>query len=198
MFKQIQFHLQGVVPLICHNGQLADPTHPISRAIKKIHSSKKRSEVLTDDQFEEIKRLEFLGSLYVNESNKPVLPGEGIEAAIREMAKKRRKGKATQYAVMCDEDPEIIYSGPKNPDKMFKNKDFVFTKPVKIGTNKIMRTRARFKEWEIKFTLQYMPEVFSMNELVDIIREGGVCCGMFDWRPKYGRFRVLSPTPEGE
>jgi len=193
MFKQIDFHLKGIVPLIVNNGQMADPSHPFAKEIKGIRAAKKRSESLTEEQSERIKYLEFMGSLYLNGTNRPILPGEGIEAAFRSFAKKTKKGKQAQYAVVCDQDPPIIYDGPKDPENLFKDKKFVLSKLVKIQGSRVMCTRAYFQEWEIKFTLNYMPDVFDRNEIIKIMQTGGESVGMFDWRPKYGRFIVVSP-----
>jgi len=193
MFEQLEFHLKGLVPLIVHNGQMADPTNEIVMRIKDIEKQKKRGENLSPKLAEEKKKLQFLGSLYLNEKGKPVLPGEGIEAAFRSFARKRKKGKDSEYAIVCDDDPEIIYDGPKDPEKMFKEKRFVFTKLVGIQRSRVVATRCRFPEWELKFTLNYMPEVFAREQVIDLMEIGGKYVGMFDWRPKYGRFEVLSP-----
>lgn len=193
MFEPINFHIKGLVPLVVHNGQMADPENEFAVEIKKIERQKKRGENLSPKLSLNKKRLQFLGSMYVNEKGHPILPGEGVEAAFRSFAKKFRRGKDAEYAVLCEEDPEIIYDGPKKPEAMFKSKKFVFTKLVRIQKSRVVATRCRFPEWELKFTLNYMPEVFSEDQVVNIMALGGRNVGMFDWRPKYGRFEVLSP-----
>lgn len=49
--------------MLMHNGQLADPSNEWARAIKEI--SGKRAKTAAD--YEEMARLEWLGSLYLNQ-----------------------------------------------------------------------------------------------------------------------------------
>ena len=88
MYETLEVHIQGVVPLILHNGQLVNPLNPISKEMKKISSKRAK----TESDYEELARLEFMGSLYLNEKKEPVIPGECIEATLINAAKKSKKG----------------------------------------------------------------------------------------------------------
>ena len=52
----VQIRFQGVSPLLCHNGQTADPRNAYSKAIKAISGKRKK----TDSDYDEMARLEWL------------------------------------------------------------------------------------------------------------------------------------------
>jgi hypothetical protein len=53
-YQTLRFKLISVAPLLCHNGQLADPLNDIARQMKKISSKREK----TDTDLEELARLE--------------------------------------------------------------------------------------------------------------------------------------------
>ena len=184
--KSLSFKIRGVVPLLCHNGQTADPLNDFAISLKQVAKKKIKSE---EDHIE-MGRIEFLAGLYV-EGGKPCLPGHVIEAALIEGAKRTKQGKLAKLGLLVEKNSILIYEGPKDPDEMFKNKAFQFRFPVRVGLSKVMRTRPRFDTWETKIEIQYDPLVFSATDVKDILETTGRSVGIGDWRPKFGRFEVV-------
>src|SRR5688572_28760874 len=107
-YETSKFRIRGVVPLVMHNGQLADPLNSYTKELKKV--SGKRSK--TEADHEQMGKLEWYGSLYLH-NGAPCLPGEVIEAAFIEAAKKGKRGPQAKAGVISDGFWPIEYDGPK-------------------------------------------------------------------------------------
>lgn len=184
--KTIQISLKGVAPLIMHNGQLADPLSGFVKASASFRG--KRKKVAADH--EELGRLEFLGALYVNERQKPVLPGYVLEAVAIAGAKKSREGLVAKAALFIEEDAELEYDGPKDPDALYEDKRFVHRSMVRIATSKTPRVRPIFKQWEVTFTATVDDDIVSPDAVRNWFETAGHQIGIGDWRPRHGRFEV--------
>ena len=185
MWKQTTVRLNGVAPLIQHNGLLADPMNSGVQALKKI--SGKRSK--TEADFEEMARLEFQGSLYYGE-NGPVIPGRVLEACIINGAKKSRDGLVAKAAVFVDSNPDLLYDGPKTREELWADENFRLVVPVVVSRARIMRTRPIFNVWCVEFIVNYDDKQTNVKDVVKWLEAAGVQVGMGDWRPRYGRFEV--------
>lgn len=168
-----------------HNGRLSDPLDDFSKALKKITG--KRSK--TEDDLEEMARLEFLGSLYLS-GGEPCLPGFCLEAGLAEAAKKTRQRKAAQASIFVPEDAKIIYKGPKDPDKLWKDKDFRIRASARVMNSRIIRTRPIFKEWQVDVSVSFDEGTFNPEDIESLLKVLGESVGLLDWRPKFGRFTV--------
>jgi hypothetical protein len=184
MYKALKVKLVGITALLLHNGQLSDPLNEYARALKKVSGKRKK----TDEDIEEMARIEFLGGLYLDKNGEPCLPGEVLEAVIRDGAKRIKAGKDVQAAVICDGNFALVYKGPRKPDEMWKDKRFVSRARVKVGQAAVMRTRPLFAEgWSANVVVQYDEDLIDRDTVVEAIKHAqskGIC----DWRPKFGRF----------
>lgn len=183
-YKSLKVRFTGVVPLLLHNGQLANPLNPYSKAIKNITNKKKK----TDADFEEIARLEWEGSLYLNEEKKIVIPGELVEATLVASAKKLRSGNEAKSGIIVDGNYEITVDGiPLPPYKeLWDDEAYRFMAPVVVKRNRVMRMRPIIPAgWQIEPVIQYDPSVITNeNQIFQFLEHGAIG----DWRPKYGRF----------
>lgn len=146
-----------------------------------------------DSDYEEMGRLEFLGSLYLNEDNEPCIPSYVFEACLigrGGAARKEKMGKEAAAALWVVEDAPLIYDGPKNPDEMWKNKKFVSRSLVRVGQARVTRTRPIFKEWKAEFAVEFNPELLNEESVRRWIEVAGEQVGLCDWRPRFGRFEV--------
>lgn len=188
--KKIKFRLTGVVPLLMHNGQTADPLNHFSKAMKK-YSSKRTK---TDEDYEAMAKLEFLAGLYLNENKQPCIPGEVLEGALYGRggaARKERAGKQGQAAVFCDGVFDLEYDGPKDPEEMWKDEEFRHVAPVRVQSNKVIRTRPKIPTgWTSEGEVTYNEKLVNKDEIVRWLKVAGEEIGLMDWRPKYGRFTV--------
>lgn len=183
--KEFSFRATGVAPLICHNGQLADPLNEFARRLKQVSGKKKKS----DADMEQMAKIEFLGGLYMSPKG-PCLPGEMIEAAIVNAGKLQRIGKDVVRSVWCNEPPVIEYEGPREPEAMWDDGGFTFKVGVRVKQNRVVRTRPRFDKWACDITILYDEETLNRSTIEELVVKCGESIGFGDWRPKFGRFSV--------
>lgn len=186
--KTTKITIRGLTPLIMHNGQLADPLNEASKALSRL--SKKKNK--TDDDHLAMRKCEWIGGLYVDEDGAPCLPGEVIEAAIAEGAKKFKLGKVAKGGVIVDGNFALKYDGPKKQDKLWEHGGFLKLAGVKVKQSRVIRARPMFPSWECTFTVQWDPSLVKDEEQLFEIVESAGTSGIGDWRPKYGRFEVVS------
>ncbi len=113
-----------------------------------------------------------------------------IEATILAGAKKSKDGRLASAGTMVTKNAELIYDGPKTPQELLKDPRFRLVSPVKIGQNKVMRTRPIFPEWSAELEILYLDDVINRQSLMTAVRNAGTYCGFGDWRPRYGRFAL--------
>jgi hypothetical protein len=187
----VQIRFQGVSPLLCHNGQTADPRNAYSKAMKGISGKRKK----TDSDYDELARLEWLAGLYRVDGDL-VIPDYVIESAMIGGAKKSKRGPQAKCGLFFTEHASLLFEG--KPDviddetlaEMFASSIFTHTVGVKVGMAKIMRTRPMFRHWRINATAQYDPDVLNIGDVAEIAADAGKLVGLGDWRPKHGRFEA--------
>lgn len=185
-WKTLKFRLTGDCPLLMHNGQLANPLSEGAKALKKV--SNKRAKV--DADHEKMAELEFAYSLYLDE-NGPAIPGEVIEAAICEGAKKTKEGKVAKSACVVPTLSSLEYDGPRTPEELYADKRFVKSAMVRVTTNRVVRTRPMFKTWGLTAEVEYEDSVCSEEQVERWLTTSGKLVGIGDWRPRYGRFTAV-------
>ena len=183
----VDYTIKGIVPIIQHNGQLADPLNPASKAMKSITSKRKK----TDEDFQALYDAEWMGSLYLNEENRVVIPGQNIEAMMVEGAKKQRLGEQSKAAIICDGSWVLAHEGPKDLGKLSADTRFRDIRKVRIQANSVMRCRPIFPAWSLKFTLHFLPDLLNKSQVDEILETCGRIVGLCDFTPKYGRFEVV-------
>jgi hypothetical protein len=185
MLKLASYKITGVSPLLMHNGLLADPLNPVVKQLKKV--SQKRDK--TDADLEELARLEWYGSLYLDHGE-PCIPGEVLEATLINAAKKKKKGPAAKAGLICDGNVAVLYDGPRNPDAMWEDGSYRFATGVVVNRSRVIRTRPIFREWSLEFRLSYNDELLNESDLSEFVKIGGEIIGLAEWRPKFGRYMV--------
>jgi len=186
--QTLQFRIQGVSPLIMHNGQTADPTNIWSRKMSEITSKRKK----VDADYEELARLEWLAGLYLKDGE-PCIPGYVFEASIIGKgggARKERMGKEAAAALWVVKDFPLIYDGVKDPHELWKIEDFRLQVIVKIKTSSVLRTRPIFQEWGANVEINFNSDLLDEETVRRWVEVAGAQSGLMDWRPKYGRFSV--------
>jgi hypothetical protein len=168
-----------------HNGQTADPLNKYAKAIKQISGKRKKTEA----DFEEMARIEYIAGLYMN-ADGPVISNRLLEAAITEGARKSKLGKLAQAGVVVEKHARLNYNGPRDVDGLLSNDEFRLAVPVKIGQQKIVRTRPIFPEWSANIEVCYLADIINERDLLTAVRNAGALCGLGDWRPRYGRFAL--------
>jgi len=185
----VQIRFQGVSPLLCHNGQTADPRNTFAKAMKAISGKRKK----TDADYDEMARLEWLAGLY-RTSDDIVIPDYVIESTMIAGAKKSKRGPQAKCGLFFTQHASLQFVG--KPDsitdetlaEMFSSGDFTHTIGVKVSMSKVMRTRPIFRNWSLDAIAQYDPDVLNLRDVEEIATDAGKLVGLGDWRPKHGRF----------
>ena len=109
-YQSLRFMITSVSPLLHHNGQLADPLNPHSKAIARVSSKRKKTEA----DHGELAELEYLGSLYLS-GGVPCIPAEAMEAALVRAASLKRRGPKAKAGLVVRDDLSLVYDGPRDP-----------------------------------------------------------------------------------
>lgn len=187
--KTLHVEIEGVAPILLHSGRTKDPTDEMTKAIKKITGKRKK----TDADYEEVKRLELMAGLYFDDKDKIYVPDINIERSIYEGSKQDRNGKKFLSGFMVDQHAYL-----KNGKSVYTVTDVMnnlkhqFTTSVAIQRVSVMRTRPRFDVWSLEFSCTYNEGIINPDEVKEAIKKAGQLVGIGDWRPKFGRFKVLS------
>jgi hypothetical protein len=180
--------IRGLTPILMHNGRLADPINPFTLALAKLTS--KKSKTLADHKA--IAESEWMGGLYTDENARPCLPGEVIESCLVEGAKKQKLGKVAKAAIVVFGDFPLEYQGPKTVEALYADGGFSKRMAVRVGQARVIRTRPMFTKWGCTFDVQWDDTMIKDEDsLIEIVHSAGLS-GIGDYRPKFGRFEVVS------
>jgi hypothetical protein len=187
---KVKLELTGASPLLMHNIQLADPLNPIARQMKTI-SSKRRK---TDEDYQALADLEFVGGLYVNATG-PYIPGQNLEKSIIEGGKITRNGRQVERALFVTENEiPLLYRGPRDVPGLSADPTFRSSMAVKVGTSRVMRCRPIFQQWSLSTEAELDTELLNMEDFKAIATSAGRVVGLGDYRPRFGRFEILIST----
>lgn len=176
--------LTGTAPLLMHNSRLSNPLDPATKALKKVTGKRNK----TDDDHEQIARLEFAGGLYLDPDVGPYIPGENIARALVDGAKLTKMGvKVTRGVFISTDVNPLAYDGPRDEQKLW-DAGWRHMASVKVGTNRTMRCRPWFPKWKVQADGVLDPSVLELDDLAAIADNAGSLIGLGDWRPRFGRF----------
>ena len=185
MYSEYETEIVGVAPLVMHNGQLADPNNKFAKALKAITSKPKKTEA----DYMEMARIEFVGSLYMNDEG-PILPSHMLESMIIAGAKKSKLGNQAKAGIIVERSAILVYDGPRTADGLLDDDSFRLAALVRVTTSKVMRTRPIFAAWAATIVVSYLPRVINKGQITEALRSAGGLCGVGDWRPRHGRFAL--------
>lgn len=176
--------LTGTAPLLMHNSRLSNPLDPATKALKKVTGKRNK----TDDDHEQVARLEFAGGLYLDPDVGPFIPGENIARALVDGAKLTKMGvKVTRGVFISTDVNPLSYNGPRTDDGLWEA-GYRHMASVKVGTSRLMRCRPWFPEWRVQADGILDPSVLELDDLATIADNAGSLIGLGDWRPRFGRF----------
>lgn len=185
--KSLRFRLNGVTPLLVHNAaRLANPCDDLAKELKRVSSKRKK----TDSDFEEMARIEFIGSLYVNGEGEPVIPGTNLRAMLCEGAKAVKLGKLFKENIQIPFNSKIIYEGPGHYEQLWGDKRFIHAALVRVGTSKVMRTRPQFPVWSLETEVFFDDDNVRGDQILEVLRDCGRRGMLGDWRGTFGHFEA--------
>lgn len=186
---KVKLTLTSSSALLMHAARLSDPLDPATKALKVV--SAKRTK--TDDDHEEMARLEFLGGMYWDEEIGPYIPGANLHRCLVEGARLTKRGRHVERGVIVTDDVlPLGYSGPRTPDELWADKNFVSRLSVGVTTSRVMRTRPRFPQWALEAELIVDTGQLDFEDIQEIAETSGMLIGLGDYRPRFGRFDVVA------
>lgn len=184
MLQELAFRLTGISPLLLHNGQMANPTNQFVQDLKEYTKKQKK----TDADYEAMRKIEWHGGLYVDKDERPIVPGECIEATLQGAARKQKKGKEFTAGVFCMKDSVIEHDGPKTLKALYKDAGFVDQRMVTVMRAHVLRTRPIFYSWRLNVVVTFADDVTDKKQVIQAMETAGSIIGLCDYRPKFGRF----------
>jgi len=185
-WKTLLCRIQGTSPILLHNGQTADPLNHYAKEMKKISGKRNK----TDADHEALMKVEWQAGLYVKDQ-KVGIPDVVIAGMLTESARKKKKGPASKSGLIVDGFFSLEHDGPSDLEKLWKDGRFRLTTKVRVQRNAVMRTRPKFDQWALQFPVELDDQQIDKEELEGILEIGGRTVGIGDWRPRYGRFKVI-------
>lgn len=187
-FKSVKYQLTGVAPLLMHNGQTADPLNRFSKMLKAITS--KRSK--TDADLMEMARIEFHAGIYTSSDGTVVVPAKNLIACLTNGAKKSKLGSQFKSAVFVFSDSALEFEDKgKSVSELWEMEKYTSRVGVSVGQATCIRTRPIFEKWELDVEVHFNPELVNEESITKAFQDAGIQCGLGDWVPQHGRFRVL-------
>ena len=180
----IQITISGESPLLCHNGQTADPRNTYAKAMKAVSGKRKK----TDADLDELARLEWLAGLY-RFRDQLVIPDYVLEAVFIKGAMKSKRGPQAKCGLFFTEHAPLKFDGKPETisdetlSELFQAGDHVHSIAVRVGMAKVIRTRPIFRRWSLTATAQYDPDVLNHRDIQEIADDAGKLVGIGDWRP---------------
>ena len=191
---RIQVKIQGTEPLLMHSSRLADPLDSAAKLVAEISKKKNKQE----SDHKELSRREFMGGIYVDSDGTIILPNANIHAVIIKGAAAFKKGPAAKAGVFVDGHGtlDFPFAGKKTPEALLASGKFTDRRPVKNqGSSTVVRTRPKFEEWGSRFTLEIAEDICDQADVRQWLDNAGRRVGIGDYRPRFGRFKVVEFKP---
>jgi hypothetical protein len=187
--------LKGNRPLLHHNVRLVDPLDPFTQALSKAATVAKSKK--TEEAHRALRDAEYLGGLYYSDGIGPYVKAESVAKCLREgaavgfrgLGTKVERGVVVSSTDGLDEIP-LLYRGPRGVEELLADENFRFVGAVKVGQQRVMRTRPKFPGWSLEAHITLDESQLSSAQLKDIAAYAGLYIGLGDYRPRYGRFEA--------
>jgi hypothetical protein len=127
--------------------------------------------------------------LYKDPEGRVCVPSVNVKACIREAGRNYRvSGRRTTYAAMIRACLDIK---PFPYVPLIHNGWVIDIRPVVVQRNRILRARPRFDNWALEFQIiNNDPTIVHQDMLRRILDDAGKYCGLGDFRPEFGTFKV--------
>ena len=186
-----RIRIEGASPIIHHSASGLDTRSTISREIAAITAKKGGNRTAADD--DQLRELECIRALWLDDAGSPTIPATAIRAAIETGARKRKQGPQVRGGLIVLEttfEYDLERYGATVED-LGRNAQFLV--PVVVQRSRILRTRAKFDPpWACEFIVDTDDELIDADQLLSWIDIAGRQIGLGDWRPEksgvYGRF----------
>lgn len=191
--SRLVVRVMGTTPLLMRNPRLADPLDPMTRRIKEITGKTRK----TIADHEALARLEWEGSLYIDEPHGPYVPAEWIWRSLTEGGRTVRLGKSIERGLLIDHRDRlvpVVYEGPRDIAGLWADPGFRLTRSVNANpsSSKVSRTprcRPMFQVWSLEVGFLFNVSQADEDKVQHAAELAGQMIGMGDGRSiGYGRF----------
>jgi hypothetical protein len=166
--------------LLVHNQQLSDPLNEYAKALKQITAKKKK----TDEDHAEVARREWHGGIYHDEKIGPYVPAAWLFKMLVEGARKSKNGREVGSFVTIEElKVPIIYEGPRGRAALAADPRFVDRRSAKVGTARVMRTRPKFEDCHLRYTIVVYEGGPDVEIIESALEAAAMAVGIGDGRP---------------
>ena len=190
--------IKGTSPIIMHNGAAGLDTRS-PQNIEKAAIAKKRGSNRTESDDDRLRELECETSLWLNGDGAPTVPEAALRAVIETGARKLKQGPQVREGLIVERVEAFDYDTSLGRTAAELCKTVQFTAGVVVQRSRILRTRAKFDEWAVTFTVEADDELVDAEQLASWLDIAGRRIGLGDWRPEksghYGRFETVSIEP---
>jgi len=191
MMQTINVTLNSVHTMLMNSNLGVNPTIPLVKELKEITGKRKK----TDEDNLKILEIKWKLALYYDENIGVYIPAANIEASIREAAKRSRRGKDVVTGIHVPDDYiPLKYDGPKTIDELWNDGRFRDIRVGRIQKASVMICRPRFAHWSVNFDMVFDDEIFSEDEIKELLITAGKYTGLCDYRPRYGTFEPVIHT----
>lgn len=185
VLMQQSFRIKGIVPIILHNGRMANPLDPWSKKLKEISGKRKK----TDADYEQMAKIEWFASLYLDKKERIILPGMMLEASLVNGAKKFKLGQQAKAGLFVESHAVLEFDGcDLTPEQLWERGENILTVACKVSMAKIMRTRFIANDWAADVAVTFDDSLFNPGQIAEIFEASGMQIGVGTWRPRHGRF----------
>lgn len=185
--RELKFRITGMMPLMLNNPQTVNPFNEYSKKIKEITAKRKKSE---DDQ-EQLLKLKFLASLYVNSKGEYYIPSEHIANAMTAAAKERKLGAKFTRSVQVPSDSILHFKdADKTPEELSELGIYTDIRAVGIMKAKVVTARAIIPEWSLETSVWYDETQLDESDIVSAMEIGGLRYGIGTYRKRFGKFKA--------
>lgn len=186
----LKIECTGISPLLMHSDRASDPLSKEAQWLSEISGRRNKTEA----DIVELARREFHCSLYLSPAGQPTIPIDNVHSCLYAAAKRRKEGPLFSGSFTVS-NVRFDYEGPTEPDALWEQQEkFVDRRSVKVGTSRVIRTRAIFPEWSLGITAEHDPEVADIFNIRQWAAIAGTRIGLGDYRPQrgglFGRFNA--------
>lgn len=184
---RISIEMKSNTPLMMHNAQLSDPDNEFTVAIKELTSKGVNQ---TEVDRAQIRRLEWQGGLYLYEG-KIVMPTANITKSLRNAGAQTKMGNKIAASLLpLSLNVPLVFDGPTDLDKLYADKRFVDSRPVKIGRALVQRARPLFPKWTLQAEYELIETELNLSQITQLTERAGIIFGIGDGRILgYGRYQ---------
>lgn len=183
---RLTIHMTGTRPMIQHNGRLADPINPHTRALKELTAKRKK----TDKDLIDIMKTEARGGIYETADGFVGLPTQNVWRSVKDAATAFKRGRDIERALLAADEvePVLVYGEKVTVDDFLADPNNILYRPVVVQRARTMRARPIVRGWSCSHSFELLTDVIDPRDLKPILERAGRLVGAGDWRPTYGTY----------